>query len=518
MSNRRIKMTTYELIIIRLREGASMRSIEREKLAGKKTVSRIKKVALEKGWLDKNTDIPCEKDLKSIFTKKTKNNQKLKDSGHIEKITQWAKDGHQASTIYNRLKNNFGYDGSYDSIQRFIRKLKTNDFEKILTTPLHFHPGEAAQVDFGHGPKLFDNRTNRIEQTYFFVMTLCFSRHQFAFLVTHQDIETWLFCHQKAFEFFNGVPGKIIIDNPKCAVIKAGYYDVNLNNSYEHFAKEWKFQVSPCPPRDPQKKGRVESGVKYLKKSFLPLRRFKDLEDANAQLRDWIINDAGQRIHGSTHLKPLESFEKWEKLNPLPLTQYEIAIWSKTKGSRTGHILHNRCHYSFPYQYFGCDLWVKQTPGSITIYCDGEIIAKHQRLFIKGSYATKEDHLPKKAEYFLKRTPSWCIEQAQLIGPHTLSVIKILLSDLVQDHLRVAQGILNLSKSYGTDRLEKACERAFMFKTIGYKTIKCILEKNIDEQESLNETSKTPLSKVYQGEGTCQRQGYLMPQTSFIKH
>ncbi|CAO4847315.1 MAG: hypothetical protein FADNKDHG_01481 [Holosporales bacterium] len=518
MSNRRIKMITYESIIRRLREGDSMRSIERAKLAGKRSVSRIKKVALEKGWLDKNNPLPCERDLQSVFQKETKGNQKLSKSGHIEKIIQWTQEGYQARTIYNKLKNNFGYDGSYDSVQRFIKKLQINNLEKVLTTPLHFKPAEAAQVDFGHGPKIFDNRTKRIEQTYFFVMTLCFSRHQFAFLVTHQDIETWLFCHQKAFEFFKGVPCKVIIDNPKCAVVKAGYYDVDLNNSYEQFAKEWKFQISPCPPRDPQKKGRVESGVKYIKKSFLPLRTFKDMDDANDQLLDWILNEAGQRIHGSTHLKPLESFEKWEKLNPLPLTKPEIAIWSKTKGSRNGHIIHNQCHYSFPYQYFGCELWVKQTPGSITIYCDGEIIAKHQRLFIKGSYATKEDHLPKKAKYFLKRTPTWCIEEAQSIGPHTLSVIKILVNDPVQDHLRVAQGILNLSKSYGKERLEKACERAFMFKSIGYKTIKCILEKNIDSQEALNETSKNPLSKVYQGDGKCQRAGYLMYQTSFVKH
>ena len=454
----------------------------------------------------------------AVFQKKVKSGQQLNQSGHLEKITQWAQEGYQASTIYKRLQSNFGYEGSYDSIQRFIKKIKMNDIEKVLTTPLHFKPGEAAQVDFGHGPKIYDSRTKRIEQTYFFVMTLCFSRHQFAFLVTHQDIETWLLCHQKAFEFFGGVPVKIIIDNPKCGVKKAGYYDVELNRSYEQFAKEWKFQISPCPPRDPQKKGRVESGVKYVKRSFMPLRAFKDLNDANAQLTDWVLNEAGQRIHGSTHLKPLESFEKLERLNPLPLTKPEIAVWSKTKGTRNGHVIHKQCHYSFPYKYFGCDLWIKQTPSLITIYSEGEAVAYHQRLFIKGAYATKEDHRPLKAAYFLKRTPAWCIDQAKSIGPHTLFVIQFLLNNTVQDHLRAAQGIIALAKTYGEERLEKACERGIIFNSMRYKTIKNILEKNIDQQDVSKEISKNYLSKVYQGEGTYQRLCYLTYQTSFLKH
>jgi transposase len=117
-------------------------------------------------------------------------------------------------------------------------------------------------------------------------MTLCYSRHQYAELVTHQDMETWLNCHQKAFQFFGGVPKKVIIDNPKCAVTVAGYYEAELNKSYEAYAKEVGFVIAPCPPRDPQKKGRVESGIKYVKKSFQPLRDFKHVQDANKQLKD----------------------------------------------------------------------------------------------------------------------------------------------------------------------------------------------------------------------------------------
>ncbi len=79
--------------------------------------------------------------------------------------------------------------------------------------PLHFKPREATQVDFGKGPRLFDKRVNKEVDTWFFVMTLCWSRHQYAELVTHQDIETWLRCHQNEFNWFGGIVDKVIIDN-----------------------------------------------------------------------------------------------------------------------------------------------------------------------------------------------------------------------------------------------------------------------------------------------------------------
>jgi transposase len=109
-------------------------------------------------------------------------------------------------------------------------------------------------------------------------------------------------CHRRAFEFFSGVPARIIIDNPKCAITKACYHDSEVQRSYATFAEDYGFLISPCPPRDPQKKGRVESGVKYIKNNFMSLRDFRSLQDANAQLMDWIIGTAGNRIHGTTEL------------------------------------------------------------------------------------------------------------------------------------------------------------------------------------------------------------------------
>jgi len=101
---------------------------------------------------------------------------------------------------------------------------------------------------------------------------------------------------------------KLIIDNPKCAITRACYTDPDVQRSYVELAEGYGFIISPCPVADPQKKGRVESGVKYVKNSFVPLRRFRTLADANEQLTGWVWQKAGNRIYGTTYKKPLVMF------------------------------------------------------------------------------------------------------------------------------------------------------------------------------------------------------------------
>ena len=108
-------------------------------------------------------------------------------------------------------------------------------------TILRFKPGESAQVDFGAGPKLMDEHTGEVRKTWIFVMVLSWSRHMYAEIVYRQDVETWLGCHRRAFEWFNGVPGKIIIDNCKCAITKACYHDPVVQRSYGDFAQGYGF-------------------------------------------------------------------------------------------------------------------------------------------------------------------------------------------------------------------------------------------------------------------------------------
>ena len=257
-----------------------------------------------------------------------------------DEVRDWVRQGIAGCTIHQALMRKYGFTGAYSSVRRFIAKIKQTPPK--ATVMLDFAPGEAVQVDFGAGPEITDAVTGEVIKTHFFVMTLAWSRHQYAEIVRDQKIETWLGCHRRAFEFFGGVPARVIIDNPKCAITKACYHDPEVQRSYEAFAEEYGFLISPCPPREPQKKGRVESGVKFIKINFLPTRTFRSLHDANAQLLEWVMGYAGNRTHGTTKTQPLALFAETEKhiLRPLPDVPPELAVWAKVK-------LHGNCHVEF---------------------------------------------------------------------------------------------------------------------------------------------------------------------------
>lgn len=224
-------------------------------------------------------------------------------------VEMWCEQGIQATTIYAALQRQHEFKGSYESVARFVKKTK-NKLTTRITTILDFKVGECAQVDFGAGPTFIDEKTGEVKKTWIFVMVLAWSRHQYAEIVFHQDVETWLGCHRRAFEWFGGVPKKILLDNAKCTIVKACYHDQQVQRAYAEYAEGYGFIISPCPPYDAQKKGCVESGVKYVKKNFLPLRDFRNnIHEANRQLKAWTLETAGNRIHGTTHQKPLNLFE-----------------------------------------------------------------------------------------------------------------------------------------------------------------------------------------------------------------
>lgn len=142
---------------------------------------------------------------------------------HQEEVRGWWKQGIAGTTIHQALVHKYRFQGSYSSVRRYLASLE--EAHPQVTTVLEFAPGEAAQVDFGAGPKITDGYTGEVFSTWFFVMTLAWSRHQYVEMVRDQKVATWLGCHRRAFEWFNGVPGKLIIDNPKCAITRACYHD-----------------------------------------------------------------------------------------------------------------------------------------------------------------------------------------------------------------------------------------------------------------------------------------------------
>ena len=505
-------MFEYRQILVRMRSGDSDRALAKAGLIGRPKAKALRQLAESQGWLDPDHPLPDDAELSLAFNpSSSQTSAESSVEPYREQVTEWVQQGIQTKTIHQALVRNHGYTGSYSSVYRFTCAVKPR--LPRATMHLDFAPGEAAQIDFGSGPQLVDMRTGEIIKTHFFLMTLCWSRHQYAEIVLDQKAATWLECHRHAFEWFGGVPRKLIIDNAKCAITKACRHDPVVQRAYAECAEGYGFKIDALPPREPQMKGRVESGIKYLKKNFLPLREFRDLTDANRQLQGWILEEAGNRIHGSTKQQPLTRFgiEK-PLLQPLPAVAPELAVWATAKVHRDSHVQFDKCLYSVPFKLIGQQLWLKLTAVTVRIYRDYELVAVHTRLFHAGSRTTLDDHLPPEAIAWKMRDPQWCLKQSQKVGTACHQLVQQLFADKVLENLRAVQGIIRLKDRYGGVRLEAACRRALDYNNPRYGTVKTILEKGLEQHPSA-QLAFDSLADSYTGQGRFCRN----PQT-LLKH
>lgn len=505
MANRRFEMYQYRHILVRMRMGESNRAIANSGVAGRNKVKAIKQVAVKQGWLDTDNALPDDKQLAAIFGDKPPSPTTTSSvAPYADKVDKWHADGLQGTTIHQALVDKYGFTGSYWSVIRYLKVLSQHT--PVPTTVMEFAPGDAAQVDFGAGPLIVDTRTGELRKSWIFVMTLAWSRHIYAEFIRDQSTATWLACHRRAFEWFKGVPKRVIIDNPKCAITKACYHDPQVQRAYAEDAEGYGFLIAPCPVRDPQKKGRVESNVKYIKNRFVPLKDFRSLSDANAQLKHWLLSVAGNRKHGTTKCQPLERFTEIEQtlLGPLPDVPPELAVWAKVKVHGDGHVQFEHCRYSVPYTLIRETLWLKATDNMVRIYQGHELKATHARLFHQGGRATVPEHQPPAAQAYNMQDPQYCLTQAQRIGESCHVFIKRLFASRVLDNLRAAQGVVGFAKRYGATRVEAACLRALTFDNVRYSAVKQILEKGLDQQPDESCAFDT-LSDAYTGGGRFHR-------------
>jgi transposase len=474
-------MFQYRQVLVRLRQGDSDRDIARSRLMGRPKVAAFRALASAQGWLAAQALLPDDATLAALIGQARRARSTISTvEPHRAQVERWAAQSVGGMAIHAALCREHGYRGSYSSVRRMLAEIRAS-LPPDVTVPLTFAPGEAAQVDFGAGPFLFDPARSEVRRTWCFVMTLCFSRHQYVEFVFDQTVMTWLGCHRRAFEWFAKVPARVIIDNPKCAITRACARDPLVQRAYAECAEGYGFKIDPCPPADPAKKGVVEAGVKYVKGNFLPTRTFRDLSDLNEQARRWVLEEAGVRIHGTTRERPLERFLiEQPLLRSLPAVAPDLGSWHRV-------ILHRDCHVKFDYGLYsaaftlvGQTLWLRATDVAVSIFQDYRLVATHLRCRQRGERRTNPDHLPPEARAFFAHDRAWCLEQAQRVGPSCTALIEHLLGDRIVERLRGAQGVLHLAETYGAARLEAACTRALVHASLHYRTVKSILAGGFD--------------------------------------
>ena len=396
----------------------------------------------------------------------------------------------KASTIWQRLRDEKKVMVSQPSFYRYLSCFLADAWKKPRITVRRDDPppGDEAQIDFGYLGMWRDPKTGKKYRLWAFALILSFCRHMFVRVVTRMDQREWLTCHILAFQFFGGAPKRITPDNLKTGIIKADLYDPKFNQGYEELAHHYGIIIDPARSNKPRDKARVERVIPYIRDSFWSGRDFTSLEEINRQAAQWCLRLAGLRDHGTTHQQPLALFHLAEEkeLRPLPVATFEIVTWQRAKVALDCHIQVANTLYSVPYQYVGKTADVKLGSKIVEIYLDYELIKTHSRGDRGRRVTDWNDYPPEKAAFF-QRTPEWYRHKASLVGVSTREVVESLLKEHAFHHLRQCQGILRLGETYGQERLEQACARANAFGDPCYRTVRTILERELDKQPPLFE-------------------------------
>ena len=485
----RIHMNIYTEIIYRLRAKESERSISRDLGLSRQTVHKYKLKASLEGYLDQYREFPGREELTREFGPAPQPPRVPSSvEGHREVVERYIQQGLEITAIFQRLREDYGYQGSYSSVRRFVHHIHPEEKEAYVR--VHTEPGEELQVDFGGIGQIYDPKAGKMRKGYVFVATLGYSRHQYAEIVCDQKVNTWLGLHQRALAFFGGVPRRVVLDNLKAAVVKALVLDPILGEAYRKLAQHYHFLISPNRPATPRHKGKVENGVGYVKRNFFAGQEFVDLERANLRLKAWVMDTAGVREHGTTHQAPLKLFREVEQaaLQALPTEPFDLHAILMAKVHSDCHIVVDGSFYSVPYTLVGQEVEVHVHERVVDIYVQHELVRTHRRTTQKGQWRTEmEDYPPSKAQYLLK-TPEFCLKLAEQVGPHTHQVVECLLADRPLDRLRSVQAILALAESVGEKRLEAACRRALYYGDPHYRCIKGILNAALDRDPLPDQT------------------------------
>jgi len=485
MSNRRIAIMDISELVRLLRAGESDRTITHLLGHNRRTIAKYRVWAREQGVLE---GAPLSSSaLQSLLTRTMPATAPPQQTSTLapyrEEVAAYRARGMEMAAIRGRLEEQHGHPVSYAAVRRLVGSLEPPRIDAVVRVEVA--PGSEAQVDFGYAGLTLDPATGQPRKTWVFVLVLSWSRHLYAELVFDQCVETWLLCHRHAFEAWGGVPRRIVPDNLKAAIVRASFTEPLAQRAYRECAEHYGFLIDPHPPRTPQHKGKVEQGgVHYVKRNFLAGRDPAPTDALNRALRRWIVETAGQRVHGTTKTPPLERFTSVEQAELLvaPPTPYDPATWAAATVGRDCHVTAEGAYYSVPFRLVGQRVLVRRGARTLDVYdTEHQLITTHDRATRPGDRQTQLVHLPPEKVPNLILTRADCLRQAQAIGPATTALVQDLLDHRPEDRLRSAGRLVRLAQRTSPERLERACARAQAFGVSDYPSIKHILESGLDD-------------------------------------
>jgi transposase len=395
---------------------------------------------------------------------------------HAPLIQAKVQAGLTAQRIYQDLRGETAFPGSYQSVKRYVRRLRGTDPQRVHR--IEVQAGEEVQVDFGTGPTLRQSDGKK-RKTWIFRLVLSYSRKAYSQAVLRQDTETFLRCIEAAFREFGGSTLTINLDNLKAAVLKADWADPELNPKLIDFARHYGTTILPCLPGVPEHKGKIEAGVKYVKTNALAGRTFASLAEVNLALAHWEKTVADLRIHGTTKRQVAQLFalEK-PALQPLPASLFVCFQEGPRTVHRDGHVEVEKAFYHVPPEYLRQAVWVRYDSREVRIFTqhtDGHLkqIQVHRRLEpgrftnargIGGGQGSLQANL----DYWLKR--------ASELGPCCQGWARAVAQNRGIGGMRTLMGLVGLIDRHSFSAVNRACERALAKGTWRLRDVRALLE------------------------------------------
>ena len=419
----------------------------------------------------------------------------------LEKLEQ----GLTATRIHQDLTSDYGFDGSYYSVMRFVRRQKNSrplPFRRIETGP-----GEEAQVDFGTGARvLVDGRSKR---THLFRIVLSYSRKAYSEVVYRQTTENFIRALENAFWHFGGVPKTLVIDNLRAAVTKADWYEPELNRKIESFCEHYGVVVLPNKPYMPRHKGKVEAGVKYAQDNALKGRTFESLAEQNEHLEKWESRVADTRIHGTTKRQVGSMFEEErESLLRLRPDRFPFFHEGQRKVNRDGHVEVDKSYYSVPPEYLSRGVWVRWDGRLVRIFNHRQDeIAVHVKV-APGKFSTQPHHIVAEKINGVERGAKSLLMKSSAIGKHADQWAQAVIRGRGVQGLRTVMGLVSLADKYTHREIEKACEIAVSYGAFRLKNIRTLLKTQAAKQEQLEFMDDHPIIREIEVYGDLVRDAF----------
>jgi transposase len=331
-----------------------------------------------------------------------------------------------------------------------------------------------------------------------FVAVLGASSFTFAMATWTQALPDWIDAHVRAFEAIGGAPELLVPDNTKTAIVKASFYDPQVNRTYAEMAAHYGTAILPARPRKPRDKAKVEQAVLIVERWLLGrLRRriFPSLADVNAALGELMtqLNERQPlRRLGVTRRQLLEEVDR-PALKPLPDGAYEYSEWRLPRVGVDYHVEIDAHYYSVPYRFARAEVEARVTARGVEIFHKGERIAVHIRASGNRKHTTLTEHMPSSHRRYAGWTIGRIREDARKIGPATAALCEQILESRPhpEQGYRACLGIVRLARSFGPERLEAAAERAIEIGARTYGSVKSILDNKLDRKPAPRRPAET---------------------------